>query len=325
MFTTPQTKYTPITSAAIYRGDFSPGIIAHVAPPVDTSAADRPPIPQRGWVHPDRSTSSGRSSITSSVFEPRFKILSARERKLMEINGCLDDVNYSHPSKPVVLRNLASLGSPTVERSSEGTRGSSNRRLQSRLIPTTMSWSCPNSPFVEATKPNPEARRQVSELLPATMPWTAPVQPVFPSPQIDKEFRKQANDLLPATMPWTQEISSVTPGEQTAGKDFRRRRIVDTIPDDHLGVVATGEYPRPNTVETDLRTVKIRGVKPDGNECSFVKRILTVAGVHVVAAKADIDILSNICTGSVRVTIRGYVAPEHLQRLLEPQGLTVVH
>lgn len=324
MFTTPQTNYTPITSAAIYRGDFSPGIIARVAPPIDTSAADRPPIPQRGWVHPDRSTSSGRSSITSSIFEPKFKVLSARERKLMEINGCLDDVDFSQNTKPVAPRNLASLGSPTVERSSVGTSGSSNRRLQSPLIPTTMSWSCPNSPFVESTKPNIEARRQVSQLLPATMPWTAPFQPVFPSRQIYKEFRKQANDLLPATMPWTQEISSVTPGEKMGIKDFRRRCIVDSIPDDHLAV-ASGNFPRPNTVETDLRTVKIRGVKPDGNESSYVKRILTVAGVHVVAAKADIDILSNICNGSVSVTIRGYVTPEHLQRLLEPQGLTVVH
>ena len=283
--------YTPITAA----------IIARPTDPVEWLPIARPPI-------------------VPPPFEPRYKLMSARERKQMDLRGESGSTE-SVPTSSVVSCSLSDA--TPVHRS--------NRRLKDDdLLPATRTWAC-NTPVTKSITSTPaSAKRRTTDLIPTTQPWASPAPAKAYSPLVTglaADPRRQANDLIPATMPWVTPY--VTPSErglsQLASSDHRRRKgITDenfpksgSIFDTPIGSAAS--QPERET-GTELTRWKIGGVRPTGNEEEFVKKLLTTNGVHVVKAKADIDIVSNRCNGTVEVFLRSAHIPT-LERVIESANL----
>ena len=293
-FVTPD-KYTPVTSAVIFRHD-------RENLPVIPFAVPKP-------------------EPVGNSFEPKYQAMSARERKLRDLNGSTGSKDLG----PIPPRNLASLGSPEQSTSSVRSVGDA-RKQTSDLVPTSINWSFPLSPQIPQIHQidAKNVRRQQTNLIPATMPWTTSMSPVVPSQSQESEHRKQSHDLLPVTMPWTTQISSSNPGETM---DYRRRKVVHPEEESH-GKNTKHRADSDGRGAVELIRYKIGGVPLCGNEESVVRKVFTQSGIHVVETKAQIDILSNRCKGVVELVIRddGCIGgKDRICEVAENNGLKIVH
>ena len=294
LFETPA-KYTPVTSAAIARPAEREWV------PIHTQAKVKPVLP------------------FEPAFQPQFETLSARERKLREMGG-----SDSPAIVGVIPRNLASLGSPTTSRSLSS--HSDNRRQSSPLIASTMSWTCPVSPRVEMNKrcvDGKSVRRQTTQLIPATMPWTTAVAQPAATPSVD--HRKQTHDLLPSTMVWTTPIADPTMSRPSTSSDFRRRKPLETSSDPEPAGILPGGSPIPVSAGSNTtRRITILRVPVNGAEETTVKKLLAGCGVHVVAAMAAIDIVTNACKGTVDVVVRHDGPLDAVAAAVETAGMRLI-
>jgi hypothetical protein len=293
-FVTPD-KYTPVTAAIIFRHENEPvsslPVIPFRVPPVE-------PI--------------------NAKFEPKYQAMSARERKLRDLNGSTGTPNLGS----IAPRDLASLGSPS-QRSSSSSRSVDARKQTTDLVPSSIDWSFPHSPQIPRIDipEDRSVRRKPTVLIPSTMPWTTSMSPVVPGSS-NVEYRKQANDLLPATMPWTTQISSSNPSDNC---DFRRKKIQS----EGGSGVRRGERGDRKEVEVgrpvELIRCKIGGVPVDGNEESLIRKVFTQSGIHLVETNAQIDILSNKCKGIVEIVVRDVGVKDRISEIAQKNGFIIVH
>jgi hypothetical protein len=275
-------SYTPVTTAAIRKNPVKgEDRISDQAPPCEFlpfTQRQSPPIP----------------------FEPKYKLLSARERKQMNLRG---------ESGSTVISNSEpqSISETPLHPMTQSAR----RIRDETLLPATRTWAC-NSPVTKFVAPSEDlksVRRRTSDLMPTTLPWASPAPPKPMSPMIT-DPRRQANDLIPATMPWVTPF--VTPMDKIPSiidtQDFRRKRGITEENFPRSGSLfdspVVTRVPKTEPSIPDLSRWKIRGITPNGNEEDFVRKLLSKHGIHVVTAKAQIDILSNTCNGCVEVLLR---------------------
>lgn len=258
----PRPAYTPMTAAAIARPE--DGYITERAPPVEL-------LP----------------------FEPKYKLMSARERKMLHLWGESKSCSVSEPS---------SVLETPVHPSTRDAR----RQRDSTLMPATLTWAC-NSPMTRSIEnPSTVVRRRTSDLIAATQPWATPAPPRPASPMVT-DARRQANDLIPSTMPWVTPY--VTPIDRESGRIFssdhrRKKGLADDFTPRSSVFEISQERTALSTGAAEISKWRIRGVPADGNEEAFVHRLLSQKGIHVVRAKAEIDIVTNACRGVVHVVLR---------------------
>ena len=297
--------YTPVTAAIIAK------------PPLNDIPDNGPvewlPVPPRPPMIP---------------FEPKYKLISARERKLMHLRG--------------ESGSVSSTVSPSISQSVEETpvhpSTRSNRRCKDdSLMPATMTWTC-TTPLTKIIKPDDgicdatpaSVKRRTTDLIAATQPWASPAPPKAYSPLVGiTDPRRQANDLIPATMPWVTPY--ITPSdrallsENVLSTDHRRKKgiVEETFPKQSPSSVSVtpARLSRGPAAADDISRWRIRGVvSQDRQEEDFIKKLLSSNGIHVIKAKADIDIVSNTCNGSVEVLLRS-ADEENLKRVVEESGL----
>jgi len=101
----------------------------------------------------------------------------------------------------------------------------------------------------------------------------------------------------------------------------RKKMLTGDVDDGHLGTSYSGSNSSFSSTELHRFSLK---VVSDGNEETTVRKALAASGVHVVQAKADIDILSNTSKGVVNVVIRDGRSTDEVRRLVD-QVATRVH
>ena len=190
---------------------------------------------------------------------------------------------------------------------------SARRMRDSTLIPATLSWAC-NSPIIRSMNsgdmPSRSVRRKTTDLMAATQPWATPAPPKAVTPLV-QDARRQANDLIPCTMPWVTPY--VTPSEKGIEKplfsDHRRKKgIMDENFPPTGSLIDSGiiQAVRPDIPYSpaEITRWRISRIPVNGNEEEFIRKLLSSKGIHVIRAKADIDIVTNACRGAVNVLLR---------------------
>lgn len=319
--TPPGESYTPITSAVIQKAVAHDSVLR--LPKISEKA------PPAEWLNvPSGSQRLGSSRPTT--FEPRYQLMSARDRKMMHLRGETGSpVPSTSISSSIALESTPVIHSPRIA-------VSARRQKDENLVPATLKWTCssPPSRSLNISDPPVSVRRRPSDLIAATQPWSSPcvskLLPQSATPVVDP--RRQANDLIPATMPWVTPY--VTPSDRGTEKldiDHRRKKgiVEENFPKSGSLVPSFPELQprksaRPVGVTPELSRWQIRGVPVDGNEEDKVKKLLTQNGVHVVTAKAQIDIVSNTCNGCVEVLVRAADA-DLIKTVVDKAGFFIVH
>ena len=300
-------QYTPITSAAIYKtpSRFSAFSGEQSYPPSDSN------------------------ENIMGEFVPKFETLSARNRKIRELHG------------PDIMTNFVDGKQIKFSQEDEKEQGSANpsystvgRKSKSPLIPSTMQWSC--SPSVKPSCSVPDnvapanTRRCKSEL-------TSHSRPNIIEPG---DHRKQPLGLLPATMPWVTPIASNVRNPIFIADHRRKKGITEEQSPSSGSLFLDGVMRKDNVFSSPITyeqhrfetsNFRMSGIKPDGNEEGRVRKLLSEGGLHVVKAKADVDILSNRGSGIVHVTLRhddsssgGCSVREKLEQIASANGFSVM-
>ena len=294
-------QYTPITSAAIYKTP------SRFLPPSDSN------------------------ENTTGEFVPKFETLSARNRKIRELHGPDIMTNFVEDGKQIKFSKQEEEKEQGSAIPSYSTVG---RKSKSPLIPSTMQWSCSPSVRPSCSVPDNVApaniRRCKSEL-------TSHSRPNIPEAG---DHRKQPLGLLPATMPWVTPIASTVRNPIFEADHRRKKGLTEEQSPSSGSLFLDGVmrkdnvFPSPITYEQhrfETSNFRMSGVKPDGNEEGRVRKLLSEGGLHVVKAKADVDILSNRGSGIVHVTLRhddsssgGCSVREKLEQIASANGFSVM-
>lgn len=250
-----------------------------------------------------------------TVFEPKYKLMSARERKLLDLQGesgtSTAVVSSSHPSVDMTPVREANINPRRVK--------------DEQLIPATRNWSCSSPPTKSVGLVAPDSvRRKTSDLIAATQPWSSPN---LTNSGLVMDSRRVSNDLIPATMPWVTPY--VTPSQRITNSstlewDHRRKKGITEENFPKSGSLDLEESQhrksvKPSAVVPEISSWRIRGIRSNGDEESMILKLLISNGIHVVRAKAQIDIVSNACNGCVVVQVRS-VDRSLLERILKENG-----
>lgn len=324
-FVTPgSVQYTPITRAAI-------GVVATSAlQPRRLNITIQSAQPE--WIHPDTEKVAlgvGSKKMTAS-FHPKFRVMSARERKMLDMAGHSGSVEQWNTGSD----ELAS------EQDAASVAPSSAGRVKSDLIASTVKWSTPTvRPAVPLTQEPVNAKRISSPLIAATRSWSDPSRSSDEPPQdVPSYVRRQTNDLIPATMPWVSPYTSpaLRADAEVQVQDFRRKKGIteENFPQSgsifdkdvcssHRSPITSCVAPLASAEKrtSTVSSFVVKNVETNGHEAETVKTILCQAGLHVVVAKAGIDIISNRFDGSVKVSIRH---DSDISAVLQKTGLHVL-
>jgi hypothetical protein len=243
------------------------------------------------------------SAKSCNVFEPKYKVVSAKQRKMREIYG--ENVDIQQELDPVIGESMEpknSLQLPIPPSTP------SRRKLQSDLIATTQPWSTPSRQILlsqDNEKPCHSIRRERTDLVPTDQFWTTPQK--GPSAPV-ADPRRKVTDLIPTSLPW---VASFGHKDDVADlKDRRRKKQPEegrpsgVFPTEEPSLVGdTGHHNSSPSDEYTTTLFRVEHVTSQWNELTL-KRLIAGAGIHVLKLRFKMDIFGDQSSGVVDLSVR---------------------
>jgi len=251
---------------------------------------------RRDWVPPIVKTTPSSKSVCGENFQPSFRTLTARERKILDMQGQLNEPK-SWPSS----RDTGMVHDDVSLAFSESQTPSNPRRTQSPLIPASMPWSTPlasNAPISISSI----RRRAASDLLATTTPWTTQLPSSCPPSQTQPELnvRRQATDLIPQTMPWVTPFKTDQKNDTQDTNKYRRRKVPESSTEEY-------EQKKVDPISKSVASVfSFSDLSPSVLSLTEtqVRSLLSSRGIHAVSVKFERNILTEEKRGKMDIVAR---------------------